>query len=91
MHFVHLNVRSILSKGKFDNLKTQILRSEAQVISVSETWLNSKFYSKLLEILGYSFIRLDRNCSDNGKNVKKRGGLGIYIKNCKDYNETTFL
>ena len=37
LHFIHLNVRSITSKGKFENLKRQILKSEAHFITISET------------------------------------------------------
>ena len=73
LHFIHLNVRSILSKGKFDNLKNQIQRSQAHVISISETWLINKSDSKIIEIPGYNFIRLDKNWSDNGKKTSKKG------------------
>ena len=88
LHFIHLNVRSILSKGKFENLKIQILESEAHIITISETWLVDKCDSKLINIPGYTFIRLDRNWTDDGVNTKKGGGLGIYIKNGIDYNDS---
>ena len=91
LHFVHLNVRSILSKGKFDSLKIQILESQAHFITISETWLVNKYDSKLIEIPGYNFIRLDRSWKDKGNNIKKGGGLGIYIKNGLDYNDSIFI
>ena len=90
LHFVHLNVRSITSKGKFENLKNQILESQAHFITISETWLVNKYDSKLINIPGYSFLRWDRNWSSDGRNIKKGGGLGIYIKSCLDFNENTF-
>ena len=90
LHFVHLNVRSILSKGKFENLKLQIINSQAHIITISETWLINKLDSKLISIPGYNLIRLDRNWTENGNNIKKGGGLCIYIKNGLDYNDTIF-
>ena len=90
LHFIHLNVRSITSKGKFDNLKSQILRSQAHFITISETWLVEKYDSNLIEIPGYNLLRLDRNWSENGKSIKKGGGLAIYIKNGIDYCEVKF-
>ena len=50
----------------------------------------NNFGSKLIEIPGYSFVQLDRNWSENGKSIKKGGGLGIYIKNDLDYCESSF-
>ena len=39
LHFMHLNVRSILAKYKFDMLKTQIASSNLGVLTISESWL----------------------------------------------------
>ena len=72
-------------------MKNQIIKSQAYIITLSETWLIGKFDSKLIEIPGYNFLRLDRKWSDTGKNIKKGGGLGIYIKNGLDYNESIFV
>ena len=90
LHFVHLNVRSIQSKGKFENLKIEILKSNAHIITLSETWLSKNIDSKLLHIPGFNFFRVDRNWSENGKSTKKGGGLGIYIKEGIDYNDLKF-
>ena len=81
LHLLHLNVRSILSKVKLDNFKTQILNSDANIITISETWLIKKYDNTWINIPGYNLLRLDRNWSDNGKSIKKGGGLGIYTKN----------
>ena len=88
LHFVHLNVRSIW--GKFENLKMQILESQAHIVTISETWLNKRFDSKLIDIPGYNLLRLDREWLDKNNNIKKGGGLGVYIKNGLDYNESLF-
>ena len=90
LHFIHLNVRSILSKGTFENLKTQVMNSKAHVITLSETWLIEKCDTKMINIPGYNFIRFDRRWSENGKSIKKGGGLGMYIKNGLDFCESIF-
>ena len=80
LHFMHLNVRSILAKNKFDMLKVQIANSKLNVFTISESWLNSKIPNSTIAIPGYSIIRSDRPNS-----LKARGGgLVTYISN--DYN-----
>ena len=85
-----MNVRSLLSKGKFDSIKNQILNSHAHIITLSETWLKKDFDNNLLSITGYDFLRLDRSWKDANNNIKKGGGIGIYIKKDLNYNETIF-
>ena len=85
-----MNVRSILSKGKFENLKTQILNSKAQVVTISETWLKKEWDSSLISIPGYNLLRVDRNWGDIKNDIKKGGGLCIYIKNNLNYNDIVY-
>ena len=76
LHFVHFNVRSLLAKGKFDMFKTQVVCSGAQVVCLSETWLNPLLDSSLIQIPGYNLFRVDRKSE-----VKLRGGgVAVYIK-----------
>ena len=60
LHFVHLNIRSLLAKGKFNTLKAQLIDSKTHVISLSETWLNNKIPMSMLDINGFQLYRLDR-------------------------------
>ena len=78
LHFMHLNVRSILAKGKFDMLKTQITNSNLSVITISESWLNSKFPDAMLEIPGfYIAARKDRH----NTSTSRGGGLLTCVSN----------
>ena len=76
LHIVHFNVRSLLSKGKFDMFKTQVAMSGAHLVCLSETWLNPKLPSSIIEIPGYNLIRLDR--AWGGK--CRGGGVAIYAQ-----------
>ena len=79
LKFCHLNVRSVL--GKFDQLKQDLLDSEIEVFSMSETWLNRGIDSTILHIDGYVLLRVDRDNSDNTHNCKSTGGgLCTYVR-----------
>ena len=60
-HVVHLNVSSLLAKGKFDMFKVQVMRSEAHLVCLTETWLSDRVSSTLVDIPGYNLVRLDRH------------------------------
>ena len=72
LHFVHLNVRSLLAKNCFDMLKSQIVDSNIDVFTISESWLSNKIPSTMITIPGYTTSRLDRPVG-----VKLRGGGGL--------------
>ena len=86
LHFVHINIRSLLAKGKLDTLRAQLTNSNIHVLSLSETWLNNKIPSTMVKINGFTVSRLDRqNC------VKMRGGgLALYIDETIPYNDNKF-
>ena len=86
LHFMHLNIRSILAKGKFDMLKAQIINSNLSIFTISETWLNQKIPTSMISIPGFSTVRLDRPTS-----LKSRGGgLLTYISNDLSYDDNNF-
>ena len=76
LHFMHLNIRSILAKGKFDMLKAQITNSNLHVVTISESWLNSKFPNTMLEIPGY-YIAARKDRMNTAKT--RGGGLLTYV------------
>ena len=80
LHFMHLNIRSLLTKGKFLTLRAQLAHCNLHVISLSETWLNNKIPSSMIGLDGYTLYRLDRQ-----NTYKTRGGgLAVYVsKNIK--------
>ena len=80
---LHLNTRSILPK--MEQLRTCLVSSHIDIITISETWLKRHINSGLLSLPGYSILRQDRDLS---KSTKKRGGeLLTYIQTatCPSY------
>ena len=65
----HLNVRSILSVA--DEIHCLLVDKKIDVLTVSETWLDSTISTSEFCPSGYEFIRKDRD--------RKGGGVGIYI------------
>ena len=78
-HLMHLNIRSLFSKYKFDMFQQQMINSGLDVICLSETWLKNGINSNYINIPSYNVSRIDRNWSENGI-LKKGGGVCMYIK-----------
>ena len=85
-HLMHLNIRSLFSKNKFDMFKQQMIDSGLDTICISETWLKNGLHSNYINIPGYIVTRLDRLWSENG-NLKKGGGICMYIKDSIQYSD----
>ena len=77
-HIVHLNAQSC--KNKLDLVKFHVKESNAEIFSLSETWLTSDFPAELMDIEGYSFARLDRSWGQVHGMPKKGGGVACYIR-----------
>ena len=56
----HLNARSIMNRNHFILLKDVVRANKFDVLTVSETWLDSSVSNFEIEIPGYSIFRLDR-------------------------------
>ena len=76
MHFIHLNINSILPK--IDELRYISKLTNAIVIGLSETKLDNTVLSGELEIKGYDLVR-----SDQSRTV---GGIVCFVKNSVSYN-----
>ena len=76
LHFVHLNINSLLPK--IDEIRLLALNSKPHLISLSETKLDSTILDEEIDVYGYSMIRSDR--SRNG------GGVACYVKNDISFN-----
>ena len=59
MHFIHLNINSILHK--IDEIHYITKLANATVIGLSETKLDNTFLSSELEIEGYDLVRSGRS------------------------------
>ena len=83
---MHLNVRSLLAKNKFDLLKAQMIGCNMSVITISESWLNPKILPAMVKIPGYSIAREDRP-----NTIKSReGGLITYIADYLAFDNSQF-
>ena len=91
MHLGHINIRSITNK--WDVFKTQFLSTNLHILTISETWLNEKLPSEFYKLTNnYTFLRNDRNWSDEGHlNIKKGGGVALYVKNSLNYSDVDFI
>ena len=76
LHFVHLNINSILPK--IDELRLIAQNTNAAVIGLTETKLDETILNEEIEINGYTLDRCDRN--------RKGGGVACYIRNDISFN-----
>ena len=79
---IHLNVRSLLRK--MDQLRLLSERNGADIITLSETWLNIDIDDNEIELPGYSITRRDRS-------ERTGGGVMIYIRENLVFNERNDL
>lgn len=76
LHFIHLNVRSLLPK--IDQIRHYVEDTKCSIIGVTETWLDSTVPDAELNIPGYTVIRKDRN--------RQGGGVCIFVENAITFN-----
>ena len=88
LHFVHLNIRSLLNK--YDQTRQLLHDSNISILGISESWLNQNIDEGILDIPNYSCIRLDRGWSKNTVSIKKGGGICCYIKNDIIFSDSEF-
>lgn len=76
LHFIHLNIRSILPK--IDELREIAIKTRAAVFGITETWLDESVFDSEIIIPGYSIVRRDRN--------REGGGVCLFIRNNLTFN-----
>ena len=81
LHFIHLNINSLLLK--IDELRYIAKNFNVTVIGISESQLDNTVYDFEVAIDGYNIIRNDRN--------RKGGGVACYIRNNICFNLKTCL
>ena len=77
LHFVHLNVRSILHK--ISELRILFKSKSLAIIAFTETWLNDSMNDEEINIDGYKVVRRDRSSGPGG-------GVCLYIRNDIAFN-----
>ena len=70
LHFLHLNINSILPK--LDELKTIAGNTKAVIIGITECKIDNSISDSEVEILGYCNLRCDRN--------RNGGGVACYVR-----------
>ena len=93
LNIAHLNVRSLLGGHKFDMVRNQIENSNIDVFTMSESWLSDAIPDRVVECMGYSTVKLDRNWREGVNNnaaPKRGGGLVCYIKEGVKYSDTSY-
>ena len=59
MHFLHINVNSLLSK--IDELRDVVGHTKPTILGITESKLDSSVSDQEVDISGYSILRSDRN------------------------------
>ena len=77
LHFLHININSILSK--IEEVKIIALKTNATVIGISESKLDESVLNSEISIPSYNILRCDRN--------RNGGGVLCYVKNTICYNQ----
>ena len=77
LHFLHLNVRSVLHK--ISELRILFSRKSLAVIAFTETWLNDSINDEEIDIDGYKVVRRDRTSGSGG-------GVCLYIRSDIAFN-----
>ena len=77
LHFAHQNARSLCNK--FDTVRTQLMEDKYSILTISETWLTPKHNTTMVSVPGYTLLRKDREVCHPRGNLKKGGGVAMYI------------
>ena len=76
LHFVHININSLLPK--IDELQYLTKLSNASIVGIGETKLDDSISSSEIEIEGYDLLRLDQS--------RRGSGVACYIKKSLAYS-----
>ena len=77
MHFIHLNINSILSK--IDEIRYIAILTNATFIGLSETKIDNAVLSSELGREGHDLVRSDQS--------RRGGGIACFVKNSISYNQ----
>ena len=77
LHFIHINVRSLLPK--LHEVTLLATNTKATCICVTETWLDDSVPDSEIQIDNYCILRKDRN--------RRGGGVCVYIRKDFSFNQ----
>ena len=69
---MYINIRSLFPK--IDLLRHSLENSKVSICGVSESWLNEKMDSSLVDCKGYKVERLDRSWHTGNRGSLQKGG-----------------
>ena len=78
MHFIHLNIRSLIPK--LAEVKRILRLTGAAAAAFSETWLDETVNDAEIAVDGYSVIRRDRNRHGGGVLLYVRSGIAYDLR-----------
>ena len=81
MHFIHININSLLPK--IEEKRLIATTSNASVIGISETKIDDSVLNSEIEIENYEVVRRDRN--------GRGGGVACYIRKDICFNQLNFI
>lgn len=73
------NIRSIMNKGKKEELQNLLIEKGIAILGVTESWAHEDIGDAELNMEGYKVFRRDRDF-DNVKN-RRGGGVLLYVQN----------
>lgn len=73
LEILHLNIRSLKNRAHLLELRQLASERKSDIITISETWLNTTVTSEEIQIEGYKLHRLDRL-------HKGGGGVCAYVR-----------
>ena len=72
LKILHLNLRSLWNISHLSQLRELNNREQFDIVTISESWLNTTITSTEIKLDGYKLFRLDR--------LHKRGGVCVYVR-----------
>ena len=75
LKIAHLNIQSLKNRNHFLQLKDLIFHNNFDILTISETWLNSTVTNASIQLEGYNLVRLDRKYPGKSYN-----GVCAYVR-----------
>ena len=78
LKLAHINARSLYPK--LDEIREIVIKSNIDILCISETWLDNTILNSEISIPGYSIARNDRNREGGGVLMYLRDGISYTIR-----------
>src|SRR3989442_888635 len=75
---MYTNVRSIMNKGKIEEIRLEVLNNKIDILGISESWMHEGIGDAEISITGFTVFRRDRDVGFTGK--QRGGGVLMYVR-----------